>query len=41
MANGLGRLIHSDGDTYIGNWINDQAHGNGEYINYDGSIYQG
>lgn len=37
MANGKGRLIHSDGDAYVGEWVNDQAHGFGKYINIDGS----
>lgn len=29
MANGKGRLIHSDGDIYEGDWLNDKAHGYG------------
>lgn len=39
MANGKGRLIHSDGDIYIGNWKEDMAHFYGVYINQDGSKY--
>lgn len=31
MANGYGRLIHSEGDVYEGNWLNDKAHGVGKY----------
>ena len=27
MACGKGRLIHSDGDVYEGDWKNDKAHG--------------
>lgn len=27
MACGKGRLIHSDGDIYEGEWRNDKAHG--------------
>ena len=29
MAEGKGRLIHSDGDVFIGNWKRDKAHGKG------------
>ena len=29
MACGKGRLIHSDGDIFEGDWINDKAHGSG------------
>ena len=25
MANGYGRLIHYDGDIYIGEWLNDKV----------------
>lgn len=32
MANGIGRLIHSDGDVYEGEWKNDKAHGKGVYV---------
>lgn len=31
MANGIGRLIHADGDVYEGEWKNDKAHGKGVY----------
>ena len=26
-SNGLGKLIHSSGEIYEGEWLNDQAHG--------------
>lgn len=39
MANGKGRLIHSDGDVYIGDWLNDKAHGYGDYTHMDGAKY--
>jgi hypothetical protein len=29
MANGKGKLVHADGDTYEGDWLNDKANGNG------------
>lgn len=41
MTNGFGRLIHIDGDTYIGNWKNDKTHGKGKYIHKDNSVYDG
>lgn len=40
-ANGIGRLIHPDGDAYSGQWKNDKAHGMGEYTHFDGSKYKG
>jgi len=41
MANGLGRLIHSDADIYEGDWFNDKAHGKGKYTHADGAKYTG
>ena len=41
MANGKGRLIHSDGDIHVGEWKDDQANGYGVYLNADGSKYEG
>ena len=41
MTNGIGRLIHSDGDLYEGQWKDDKADGKGKYIHADGSIYEG
>lgn len=41
MAQGRGRLIHSDGDIYEGQWVKDKAHGKGVYLNKDGSSYNG
>ena len=41
MANGYGRLIHSDGDVYEGEWNNDKAEGNGTYYHSDGAKYIG
>lgn len=32
MAEGKGRLIHSDGDVFIGRWKKDKAHGKGKYF---------
>jgi hypothetical protein len=41
MTNGLGRLIHADGDSYDGQWRNDRAHGHGIYFHVDGAKYEG
>ena len=41
MTNGYGRLVHIDGDVYIGYWKNDKADGWGEYIHMDGARYTG
>ena len=41
MAQGKGRLIHSDGDIYDGNWFEDKAHGYGVYSHADGARYEG
>ena len=41
MAYGKGRLIHSDGDVYEGEWENDRAHGIGIYSHNDGARYTG
>ena len=41
MANGIGRLIHPNGDVYEGEWLNDKAHGKGIYYHIDGSKYIG
>lgn len=41
MANGLGRLIHPDGDVYEGEWVDDKAQGKGIYLHEDGASYTG
>lgn len=41
MAEGHGRLIHSDGDMYIGEWHEDKAHGTGKYYHCNGATYEG
>lgn len=41
MANGKGRLIHSDGDVYVGDWKDDKAHGEGTYTHLEGAKYTG
>ena len=41
MANGYGRLVHSDGDIYEGEWRNDKAWGVGKYIHFQGATYEG
>eukprot|EP00828_Plagiopyla_frontata_P027067 TRINITY_DN35247_c0_g1_i1.p2 TRINITY_DN35247_c0_g1~~TRINITY_DN35247_c0_g1_i1.p2 ORF type:complete len:149 (-),score=26.21 TRINITY_DN35247_c0_g1_i1:145-591(-) len=38
---GKGRLIHSNGDIYIGQWENDKSNGKGTYIKFDGTKYEG
>ena len=37
-ANGVGRLIHADGDFYEGEWYYDSAHG---YVYFYLKIYTG
>jgi len=41
MANGSGRLIHSDGDYYEGEWFNDKSHHWGKFVHTDGCTYVG
>jgi len=36
MANGYGRLIHTDGDIYEGEWTEDRAEGYGNFRTYSG-----
>ena len=38
---GLGRIIHPDGSTYHGEWLDDKANGLGQSVNADGSKYIG
>ena len=40
-ANIKGKLIHSDGDIYIGEWYNGKSNSKGKYVHNDGTIYQG
>ena len=40
-ANVRGKLIHSDGDIYEGEWLEDKAHGYGVYTHIDGAKYEG
>ena len=37
----FGILIHSEGDVYEGDWLNDKAHDQGKYIHIDGAKYNG
>jgi hypothetical protein len=39
--NGFGRIIHSNGDYYIGNFVNNLAEGNGTFESATGYYYQG
>ena len=32
-----GKLTHSDGDVYEGEWLEDKAHGYGVYTHIDGA----
>jgi len=41
MANGKGKLIHADGDTYEGDWLDDKANGNGTYLHANNAKYVG
>ena len=41
-AHGLGRIKHSDGDSYCGEWLHGRAHGCGVYRFQDGAAcYEG
>lgn len=39
MAYGVGRLIHADGDVYLGEWLEDRASGKGIYYSACGAKY--
>jgi hypothetical protein len=39
--NGLGRIIHSNGDYYVGHFENNLAEGNGTFESATGYYYQG
>lgn len=41
MTNGYGRFILADGDVFVGDWVNDKAHGHGEYHYAEGASYKG
>ena len=41
MANGYGRFILADGDVFEGNWVDDKAHGLGNYFYAEGATYKG
>ena len=41
IAEGKGRLIHSDGDYYEGEWKEDKAEGYGKYKHVEGAMYEG
>ena len=41
MAEGKGRLVHSDGDVFIGRWNRDKAEGKGIYLHLNGAVYEG
>tara|TARA_B110000305_G_C19394062_1_gene616457 strand:+ start:403 stop:558 length:156 start_codon:yes stop_codon:yes gene_type:complete len=38
---GKGRMTHTDGDIYQGNWVDGKASGYGTFIDDEGSIYEG
>ena len=40
-ANGQGKLVHADGDTYVGQWLDDKADGTGTYSHSNGANYVG
>lgn len=41
MAEGIGRLVHCNGDVYEGEWIADHAEGRGKYYHPSGAIFDG
>jgi len=34
-------MVHSNGDTYIGEFLNNKAHGFGKYSQKSGEVYEG
>ncbi len=40
-TNGTGEFIYSNGNSYIGSWINGQKHGKGTYFYFQGDRYEG
>ena len=38
---GKGRMTHSNGDIYQGEWANGQANGKGVFLDKAGSMYDG
>ena len=41
MLNGKGRMTHANGDIYQGEWLDGKAHGQGVFVDKDGSLYDG
>ena len=39
--NGWGTMFHPNGDTYVGEWLNDKHYETGTYISSDNRIYTG
>lgn len=37
----MGKLIHTDGDMYFGEWLDDKAFGIGTYFHSGGAKYEG
>lgn len=40
-ANGTGKYVHKDSQTYEGEWLEDMQHGNGKESMPDGSTFEG
>ena len=34
-------MVHADGDVYEGDWVDDKANGQGEYMHLNGAHYKG
>lgn len=41
LFHGKGRMTHSNGDIYQGEWKEGKANGFGVYIDTEGSMYRG
>jgi hypothetical protein len=41
IREGIGVLVHANGDVYEGYWRDDKKHGYGRYIWTDGDYYEG
>ncbi len=41
MKNGYGAIRYSNGDEYVGDWLDDKKHGAGSYTWANGDKYEG
>jgi hypothetical protein len=41
MANGVGNLVYTNKDKYIGEFVDGRKHGKGKYYFAEGTIFEG